>query len=383
MKRTGRHTSRRIAAALTILVAIVAAATLTGSATALTNGYSSTPSILSDKADYSPGETVTLNGYNWAAAEVVHINVNDDDGQTWTRDVDVVASATGEITDQFQLPAYFVANYKVTATGALSGTATTTFTDGNVTLHLPVTEGVADMTVTFDRWNGNMTCGGTPTLTNQTVTTTSGGTVNIPGFGGNGDSVRLKSVSTTTSGRIFSKWTSGDKNTDSGVDVPGTPTPCISNSAGGANGNLGDAYAHFVNTPNSPPAIASNNASVNVTEGATANNTGTWSDANNGDTVTLSASIGTVTKSGTNASGTWSWSFATTDGPSQSQTVTITADDGHGGVTSTNFSLGVTNVTPSVSAAANQTATQGTSKSFNLGSFTDPGADSPWQVTVN
>src|ERR671937_410712 len=34
-------------------------------------------------------------------------------------------------------------------------------------------------------------------------------------------------------------------------------------------------------------------------------------------------------------------------------------------------------------APANQNATQNASASFNLGSFTDPGADSPWQATVN
>ena len=48
------------------------------------------------------------------------------------------------------------------------------------------------------------------------------------------------------------------------------------------------------------PAIAASNASVTVTAGQTATNTGIWSDTNAGDTVTLSASIGTVTKAGTN-----------------------------------------------------------------------------------
>src|SRR5215218_3979758 len=93
---------------------------------------SSTPTIQSDKADYAPGDTVTLTGSNWQPGESVHINVNDDVGQTWSRDADVTADASGNITDQFQLPTSFVAVYKVTATGAQSGVATTTFTDGNV-----------------------------------------------------------------------------------------------------------------------------------------------------------------------------------------------------------------------------------------------------------
>ena len=62
-------------------------------------------------------------------------------------------------------------------------------------------------------------------------------------------------------------------------------------------------------------------------------------------------------------------------------TVTITVNDG---VVSDHASFHVTvaNVAPVVSAPAAQTASEGTSKSFALGSFTDPGADSPWQVTV-
>src|SRR5919112_995310 len=93
---------------------------------------SAAPTIQSDLPDYAPGDTVTLTGSGWQPAEVVHIFVNDDIGQTWGRNVDVTADQSGNITDQFQLPSTFVAVYKVTATGATSGTATTTFTDGNV-----------------------------------------------------------------------------------------------------------------------------------------------------------------------------------------------------------------------------------------------------------
>src|SRR3712207_8559407 len=52
--------------------------------------------------------------------------------QTWSRNVDVTADESGNITDQFNLPDWFVAVYTVTATGAQSGVATTTFTDGDV-----------------------------------------------------------------------------------------------------------------------------------------------------------------------------------------------------------------------------------------------------------
>jgi photosystem II stability/assembly factor-like uncharacterized protein len=90
------------------------------------------PTIQSDKADYFPGETVTFTGSNWQPGETVHINVNDDEGNTWSRNADVTADENGAIRDEFQLPEWFVATYKVTATGEQSGVATTSFTDGNV-----------------------------------------------------------------------------------------------------------------------------------------------------------------------------------------------------------------------------------------------------------
>src|SRR5687768_5739247 len=123
------------------LLFLVCAALLAVGGTALalttdTSGNTSpAPTIQSDKEDYTPGSTVTLTGSNWQPGEVVHINVNDDQGQTWSRDVDVTADASGNVTDQFQLPTSFVAVYKVTATGPQSGVVTTTFTDGNLTYH--------------------------------------------------------------------------------------------------------------------------------------------------------------------------------------------------------------------------------------------------------
>ncbi|HEX2739762.1 MAG TPA: hypothetical protein VHM69_04890, partial [Rubrobacter sp.] len=125
---------------LTLIVALVAAALTVAlivlpanRADALVAG-SLTPTISSDQADYPPGATVTLTGSNWQPGESVHINVNDESGRTWSRDVDVTADESGAIRDEFQLPNWFVATYKVTATGAQSGEATTSFTDAAVTV---------------------------------------------------------------------------------------------------------------------------------------------------------------------------------------------------------------------------------------------------------
>src|SRR5215211_4102648 len=111
------------------LLFIVCAALLAvgGTAMALTTDTSGTtsssPTIQSDKADYAPGELVTLTGGGWQPGESVHINVNDTYGATWSRNVDVAADSNGNITNSF------VSDYDVTATGAQSGTARTTFTD--------------------------------------------------------------------------------------------------------------------------------------------------------------------------------------------------------------------------------------------------------------
>jgi hypothetical protein len=129
--------SHRVLTLIVALAAVALAVALvvlpSNRADALVAG-SLTPTISSDQADYPPGATVTLTGSNWQPGESVHINVNDEAGRTWSRDVDVTADESGAIRDEFQLPNCFVATYKVTATGAESGEATTSFTDAAVTL---------------------------------------------------------------------------------------------------------------------------------------------------------------------------------------------------------------------------------------------------------
>lgn len=92
------------------------------------------------------------------------------------------------------------------------------------------------------------------------------------------------------------------------------------------------------------PVLDADQSSVVVDEGTTATMTGTFADPN-GDAVTLSTSVGTVTDTG---GGTWSWSFTPYDGPTQGQTVTITGTDATGIVGETTFPLVVKNVAPSV-----------------------------------
>jgi autotransporter-associated beta strand protein/VCBS repeat-containing protein len=133
---------------------------------------------------------------------------------------------------------------------------------------------------------------------------------------------------------------------------------------------------------NDGPSVAVDNSSVTINETQTANNSGTFADFDLSDNVTLTASEGSITKSGTN-SGTWTWSKTTADNEA-THTVTITADDGHGGIATTTFTLTVNNVAPTANNDSAAT-TQGTPVSGNvLANDTDPaGTNDPLTVIGN
>jgi hypothetical protein len=143
--------------------------------------------------------------------------------------------------------------------------------------------------------------------------------------------------------------------TDLGLFV--SPDPGTSNGLGLSYDPMtGDLYygqqaprLDVFRDPSLQPNLTADLASVTVPEGQAAVNTGTVSDANQ-DTVTLTASVGSVIDHG---DGTWAWGFASSDGPSQSQTVTITGVDGHGRIGSTSFSLVVKNVAPTIARVTN------------------------------
>ena len=68
---------RKVFAFLLFGVVILAALALASSSRAAVESPPP-PQVWSDKADYAPGEQVTLSGANWAVGEAVHIRVNDD-----------------------------------------------------------------------------------------------------------------------------------------------------------------------------------------------------------------------------------------------------------------------------------------------------------------
>ncbi|MGH3052335.1 MAG: MBG domain-containing protein, partial [Gaiellaceae bacterium] len=179
------------------------------------------PQVWTDKSDYAPGETVTLSGANWAPGESVHVVVNDDAGQTWRYENDVTGAEDGTFGVQFQLPEWFVATYTVTATGAQSGTAMWTFTDGDIRVRAGRSPSDANTAVTVAAGNlklfSSNDCSGTATSSNTNPFTTGGGggngfvnpspAMNAPG--GTSFSVQVpSSVTVGTTTYFFSGWRS-------------------------------------------------------------------------------------------------------------------------------------------------------------------------------
>lgn len=159
---------------------------------------------------------------------------------------------------------------------------------------------------------------------------------------------------------IFSVMDIGDSSYDSTAfidNVRFSGSPC------------GDPVTTPTN-PNTPPSLTVEASSVTVPEGSVASISGTYADANTGDTVALTASIGTLTKTGTSG-GSWTWSLGTNDGPAQGQTVTVTATDGKGGSASTSFVLNVQNVAPQAFINAPDSGSEGQAV-YLTGSSSDP-----------
>jgi hypothetical protein len=206
--------------------------------------------IQSDKDDYAPGKSVTLTGSNWQPGESVHISVNDDQGKTWSRNVEVTADASGRIQYQFQLPTPFVATYEVTTMGEQSGVATTSFTEGNVSFR-STSPAPANWTVDYTTHGAEKTTDNTPCAKggndgSRTISPDSTGTTS-EGIS-NEESMRLGTVNVPAGSPLeFDHWTDQDGNT-----VPNDA--CLSGDLSGTDGNITDLIAHFESAKQAPEA---------------------------------------------------------------------------------------------------------------------------------
>ena len=236
------------------------------------------PTIASEKDDYPPGGYVILTGENWQPGETVTIRTNDDQGESWRRDVTVTADPEGRIRDEFNLPDWFVATYIVTASGPLSGIARTMFTDGNVKVEVAPAGVTAVVTGTLYSQAG---CTGLATAKSVP------GTVGV----GSAESLRLNapatgSASTAPTTRYFVNWT-----VEAGAAftvIPGTNNRSICVS-GNFNGSR-DAVANYGTTA---PTVATSTAVTSGTNPSTYGGSVTFTATVTGSPVNPS-SVGTV-----------------------------------------------------------------------------------------
>ena len=142
--------------------------------------------------------------------------------------------------------------------------------------------------------------------------------------------------------------------------------------AGSSNNDL--ALARLVLVNNQPPTVTPDSLAVAADEGGIVTNSGSFSDLQGNDTVTLVATIGTVIQN--NADGTWTWSASADDGPAGPFTVTITATDDAGATAETTFTYSINNVAPTLAPAA-FAVVENTTNGSAVGTVvaSDPGMD--------
>ncbi len=145
------------------------------------------------------------------------------------------------------------------------------------------------------------------------------------------------------------------------------------------DGGVSNTSTVTVEIANVAPTVGADSANIQVDEGSSTANSGTFGDVGD-DTVAITVSIGDVTQN--DDDGTWAWTHTPADGPDDSQTVTVTATDSDGAVTTTTFDLIVDNVAPSVDAGADQSTWFGDTVTLDA-SFDDPGPDAPWTAVVD
>ena len=302
----GKGCKRTPTTLFSIFAALVAAFVFSGpAALAAVDPGTSTPAISSDQADYAPGSLVTLSGSNWAPGETVHVDVNDDQGKTWERGVYVTADATGAITDQFNLPDWFVATYAVNATGPISGTATATFTDGNVKYDIaPSGQTTQFVETLYEAAN----CA--PPIKNgypNTANGSSGGSVGV----GSSQSLRLDAAPSSVGGGAFQAW-SGPAATFTVIAGTSGRSICV---AGFQNGNRNYVATYASPAPKQDQTITFNQPATPAAYNSTFPVSAT---ATSGLTVSIAASGVCTLSSGTvtMTSGTGTCTLAASQGGS-------------------------------------------------------------------
>ena len=201
------------------------------------------------------------------------------------------------------------------------------------------------------------------------------------------DTVTAVDVSCGANGTVDSESFDDDSGTFTCVFPDGDATSTVSAQATDSDNDAGNTAELEVTIDNIAPEVAFTAGAISVDESGTATHTYTFSiDDPGADTVdSIAVSCGdngTVdSQSFDDDSGTFDCIFPDGDATS---TVTAQATDSdlEAGNTATR-EVAIANVAPDATAAANQSGVEGTPESFALGSFTDPGDDGPWSVSID
>jgi hypothetical protein len=323
---------------------------------------------------------VTLTGGSWQPGESVQIDVNEEEGQVWSRSVDVTASDSGDLTDQFTLPDTFVANYVVRATGASGATASATFTDAALKVY-PAPQGSAvSFTLTYQGFtNSTCTSGGGGTATVVILNDTGGDNINTGGAsvlsGKSFVKFTAPAGATTPSGWTFKNWAS-HAGSDNVITTTTSASICVRIPAGGNN----DGYDATYQAPptNAAPTVGNISGDTSANEGQTKPYTYTATEPE-GETITNARSdtSGNASISGSSTNSSVSVQF--TDGPS-TVGLQVVVDDGHGHTVTRTLSITENNVAPTVTLSGAASADEGQTKTYTY-TVSDPGADPSPTVT--
>ena len=304
----------RTRGSLSLLLGVILATAMlcmTGVASATLDTTS--PSIQSDKADYAPGSTVTLDGGNWVAGDTVHIFVDDSSNHTWQHSADVTADASGGIHYVFTLPTTFVSDYSVTATDAATGdSAATSFTDAS--LSILNTDGSAPSTTATQ---GNQ-------RTYKSV---------IQG-GGNGCENNV--TWSATNATVLPTSTTVGSSVTVTYNTVGTATVSVTSPHSTGGGDCLSTLSVTVGAPpdTTPPAVAiTSPANNSSTTSSSITVSGTASDANG---------IQSVKVNGVTATGTTSWSLSGVALDCGPNTITAMATDNSAAHNTASTSISVT-----------------------------------------
>lgn len=179
-------------------------------ADAITSEGAGGPTVATDKADYSPGDTVIISGYGWQPNESIDLLLKETPDANPPSEWTVIADSIGSFADRSFLvnESHIGVSFQLIATGAASAdTAQGIFTDGPPASEFSVKVGnAATMNIDWQAFEGSTSCGGTPQTLHANVSIDGTATLldNVTAT----ESIRL-TLNTPPTAMTFINWTLG------------------------------------------------------------------------------------------------------------------------------------------------------------------------------